>query len=564
MSPALNRRGFLKGAAATGLGAAAQTLGPAAWQRSALAQNVACNTTGTGLWGDLVGTIGSGATAWTCGNFPGHKILEIYLYGGASQWETFWLADSNMLPDFNNQKLDLDLLPFDDMAWTGYTNFSNCTVQSDDPDIPKPTTNPVWPSSKDWKYFANDKDGNRVYWGAAAKPLWAHPTNILARCRMVTHGHGLTPHEAAIPYCLTGLPLGNDRMAATGAAVERRARMLDPTRVLPASYVLHTGAPLAESAVAAIGQHPGFSRPLVIKVQSNNDFVFNLQRTGITSASDDLFLALRHEYRDRMRFQGIGDLVRSAGFDGYWAAAELLKSASSLQNLFLPNLLVIDSANQKICPTFPSTFLPPSHPSAFVPQQIPAAIAPGTKTMLNAAAQLLAGSSTAVSARYVCVIDGGLTGNYDTHGNNTDMHLQSTCANLYDVLKHLSNLINATLVNLNDTMVVITTEFGRTSKMRAKGRDHHPFGYASILIGGPIPAAGGARIVGAIDANGNTPDAHKYAMADVRGAMLLAAGIDPFDAGNFEPGDFSAALHGYNLSKPYIREQLREKIILGN
>ena len=358
---------------------------------------------------------------------------------------------------------------------------------------------------------------------------------------MVTQYHNLPPHEAAIPYCWTGLTIGNPRLAGTGSAIQRRAREVSPSQLLPASYVLNMGGVgLATAPATATGEHPGSSRPLLIQVQTNNSFVDNLQRNGITTESDELLLAVRHEYRDRLRFHGFGNSVRSAGFDGYWVAAELLKNAPTLQALFTGNLLVIDQ-NVAICPT---------HPTGN-----PFNALPGTKTMLHAAASLLSSGP----ARYVGVVDSGRAGIYDTHGNDaaSHVHVLRTCANFYDLLKHLADIIHHPVnnpsgtLNLDDTMVVINTEFGRTNYVNASnGRDHWTVGYVSTFIGGPIAAGTGATIRGAIERTGAeegyTVAAHRYSPTDVRGAILLAAGVDPFAAGNFRVSDFSEALRDGN------------------
>jgi hypothetical protein len=116
---------------------------------------------------------------------------------------------------------------------------------------------------------------------------------------MLTQYHDLLPHEAAIPFTLTGLRLGNPRLAGSGAAVQRRAQALFPNEFLPFSYVLHRGAALAEPPIAATGLHPGAARPLVIRIASNNSFVEAMDRTHVTAEADRLLLTLRHEFRDR-------------------------------------------------------------------------------------------------------------------------------------------------------------------------------------------------------------------------------------------------------------------------
>jgi hypothetical protein len=485
-----------------------------------------------GNWGAIQGSVG-GMGGWTCQNHPGYKILEIYLYAGSSQWETFWLPGNAAVPNFTAYDMGSPSLALNQLNWGANTASFPC----EPPDIPTAPT--------DAQLFAAQSGGGNIYWGAPARPLYRR-SDILSRCRMVTLYHGLFPHEAAVPYALAGLTLGNARRAGTGAAVQRRARVVNAAQTLPASYVLHRNASFAANDAAVTGMHPGDARPLVIQVQNTNAFVNNLARTGISAESDQLFLALRHEYRDRLRFRGAGDPVRSVGFAGYWVAAELLSQAPALQALFPGNMLVIDT-NVSVCPT---------HPDAT------AGSVPHAKTMLHAAASLLSSGP----ARYVCIIDTGLAGTYDTHGNGTQMHLLNTSANLYNVLHHLADIIHHPVnnpggtLNLDETMVVITTEFGRTPIINGNnGRDHWPGGYVTVFIGGPL--SGGARIRGAIDAVGYTATAYRYTPTDIRGAVLLAAGIDPFAEGNFRFADFSDTLKAGIGTEAQIRDRLRGDIL---
>lgn len=520
------RRRFLKALGAGGAQLAVGALGFGSF----LGDAKAAPPCDVGNWGAIPGTVG-GVGGWTCANHAGFKILEIYLNAGASPWETFWLPGNASVPNFSDY--GMGSLPLNQLNWGA--NTANFPCQS--PDIPTSHTNA--------QLFAAQSGGGNIYWGAPAKPLYRR-NDILPRCRMITQYHGLAPHEAAIPYALAGLTLGNPRRAGTGAAVQRRALVVNPAQVLPVSYILHRNTTFTANSAATTGTHPGYSRPLVIQVSNSNAFVNNLARTGITPESDELLLSLRHEYRDRLRFRGAGNPVRSAGFDGYWVAAELLDDAPALQALFPGNLLVIDTGIT-VCPTLPGTTV------NFVPH---------ARTILRAAASLLSTGP----ARYVCAIDSGITGTYDTHGDGSQMHLLNTSGSLYNVLHHLADIIHHPVnnpsgtLNLDDTMVIINTDFGRTPNINANnGRDHHPEGYVTTLIGGPI--AGGPNIRGAIDASGITVATHRYSPTDVRGALLLAAGIDPFAEGNFRFSDFSEVLRNGIATEADIRERLRARIL---
>jgi hypothetical protein len=187
-------------------------------------------------------------------------------------------------------------------------------------------------------------------------------------------------------------------------------------------------------------------------------------------------------------------------------------------------------------------------------------------TGLRAAAFLLNNPTAAQQANYVCVVDGGLKNlgfmeAYDVHDTGgAPGQAQRTSSNIWETLSALAGIIRAPAdppdplkINLNDTLVVIRTEFGRTPFRSnggapvnaSNGRDHWPDGYASVLIGGPIQTAG---VVGSIsDGTGNTgqgvADAGlNYKPQDIQAAALLAAGIDPFADGNLPVGDLSPSL----------------------
>ncbi len=517
-----SRRRFL---ATGGAGVALGALGIGVLNRTAWADHH-CEP---GSWGSISGSVGG----WTCDTHEGYKILEIFLRGGASQWESFWLPGgaSPTLTDYG-----LGDLPLSSMNWGLHTADFPCQP----PDVPTAYDNSA--------LFEAQSGGGNIYWGAPTRPLHQR-SDIFSRCRMVTQYHEFPPHEAAVPYVLSGLTLGNPRRAGTGAAIQRRARVVDPSQQLPVSFVLHRSDGFGASAAAETGTHPGFARPVVIRVQDNDAFVNNLARNGISAESDELLLALRHEQRDRLRFRGGGSPVRSDGFESYWVAAELLEQAPAMQALFPGGMLVRDTA-VAVCPE-----LPGGNPLS----------APGIKTMLQAAASLL----TSGPARHVCVIDTGIAGTYDSHGSGEQRHLLHTSANIYNVMHHLADIIQHPTANpdgvldLDTTMVVLSTEFNRTPTINANnGRDHWTVGGMTLLCGGPLTEAGGRSILGAIDADGYTTGPYRYSATDIKAMMLLVAGVDPFADGNFRFGDFSDAVKTGIGTEDAIRDRLKG-VLLG-
>jgi hypothetical protein len=99
-------------------------------------------------------------------------------------------------------------------------------------------------------------------------------------------------------------------------------------------------------------------------------------------------------------------------------------------------------------------------------------------------------------------------------------------------LNRLSNELDGTvsaLMNdlrnrdmLKSTMIVVTTEFGRTPKVKGNGgRDHHPNGFSAMLAGGGIK---GGIAVGETDADGRDPFP-EYEPKDLHATIATALGM---------------------------------------
>jgi hypothetical protein len=117
--------------------------------------------------------------------------------------------------------------------------------------------------------------------------------------------------------------------------------------------------------------------------------------------------------------------------------------------------------------------------------------------------------------------------------------------NFDNMLQSLLAIINGpgetdpTKLSLDDTLIILNTEFGRTPYgQNGTGRNHHPYGYVTAFIGGPITEAEHG-IYGAIR---NSGDAGTYTAPGENGAAaLLALGIWPFSPEAFAVSDFSDA-----------------------
>ena len=129
------------------------------------------------------------------------------------------------------------------------------------------------------------------------------------------------------------------------------------------------------------------------------------------------------------------------------------------------------------------------------------------------------------------------------------MRCFDTSTNLWNCLSHLASVIrtpggpSAGKIDLDDTIILLNTEFGRTPSPTGEpedlGREHHPGGYVTVLIGGPVGGGNGPSVAGAIGASGNAEVGKSFGPADVHAAVMLAAGVWPFEAENFNQSAIS-------------------------
>jgi len=447
-------------------------------------------------------------------------VLECFLYGGLSTWETFYCVEEFGRPDDPDPAL----------RNTQYYSFNNPQNQA----LAKALgmcgmTSKLTP-------LGLDAAQRQVKLGPMLLPLLKRD-DVRDRMRVVVTRHDLEPHEAAIPLALCGRTLGAPSMASLGAHVARYFNDRDgASRRSPFSYAFGTSFIPGDNVLATVatGLLPGSSRPLLIKVDGVEQLTALLERKGVGTLDDrarydallDVYVAQHHR---RLRWRGQGAPLRSPKLD------ELAQAARSVHN--------VDGVQQVL------------DPSLF--QSIDTTLCQDTATNLPAmslkmAAHLL--THPTEPARHVCVVDGGLLpadggGGYDTHGENS-----------YTQTRNLRNLLNTLLpminepgendpkkIDLDRTMIVLNMEFGRSPTAQGdEGRNHWPYGYAQIYIGGPItPARKG--IYGAIGPDGYattfvTPAEHRI-------ACMLALGIWPFFADSFGVSDVQNATQELEAAK---------------
>jgi hypothetical protein len=467
-----------------------------------------------------------------------YKVLEIHLYGGLSPWETFY---HRLLPDNRGYR------GFETGASEVVTALRWHMESGSTPNLCA-----LAPSPKETREFSSAM-GDTIHFGPSTKPLWG--AGLMDRTCLVVLQHNLLPHEAAIPYVATGSRLGQPRLAGLGAAIQRRAIAIEQAasggRTMPWSYVLEPTGVISTDNIDAFkttGQHPGVCKPVTLQINGGG-LVGRLQnRRNIRNEDQDKLLAFyREEYQRMLTYPGHAERARSIGFDNYVASLENALNAEQLASQL--NGVIVPLGDDRACVS----------PGETQPDAAPNQPAAG----LRSAAGLL--SQKQLPAHYVCVVDTGLIsaqggGAYDTHQS---FHASVTSTNLWNVLATLRQLIDADELDLDSTLIVLTTEFGRTPYRSdrglpaadSNGRDHWPQGYVNVLIGGPVRSR---RIIGRIldgDLTGGSAAENGYAdpisltnATDMKAAVLLAAGIDPFAEGLFGGADVSNPVIGDNVA----------------
>lgn len=125
--------------------------------------------------------------------------------------------------------------------------------------------------------------------------------------------------------------------------------------------------------------------------------------------------------------------------------------------------------------------------------------------------------------RFVELIDTGSSNNWDAHG---DMMTH------VDLAKNVDQPIGALLKDLkqrgmlDDTLVIWTTEFGRTpfnNTAEAKGREHHPWAFSSWLAGAGVK---GGIVHGSTDEHGMRSVVDPVHVHDFHATILHLMGFD--------------------------------------
>jgi uncharacterized protein (DUF1501 family) len=291
----------------------------------------------------------------------------------------------------------------------------------------------------------------------------------------------------------------------------------------PYSYVLYPGDIISTDNVlsaSAIGLHTGAARPLDLRIAPDGGVAQRLRRPwlGGRAAAWDALVAARTDAAAARYLDAAGPM-RSRAIDDHRYASRTLADADAL-------LDVLGGTDM----------------SAIPGRECGEEATNLTEMSLELATHLL--THPRAPARHVTVIDGGLIpasggGGYDVHTG----HIASTAMNLKSTLSALMWRINEpgegnpSKIDLDTTMIVLNTEFGRTPFLQpgsGDGTNHHPYGYCTVMIGGAIgPDQRG--ILGAIGPDG-WADRH-VTPVEARAAVLASMGIWPFTQESYAIGD---------------------------
>lgn len=430
------------------------------------------------------------------------NVLELFLFGGISPWETFYVVEE---PEYGRHT--------GEMWWTF----------QDGPESVSEVFRRCEPRAPLLTPFARDANGAMVQLGPFVHPL-RRRRDITDRLRLHVVQHDQMPHETAIPLALTGFRLGSPKSSGVGTAVQRYmlGKAGRPTAEPFAYFIRPQGRVLSTRfhQGAAAGLHPSYAQPLVLQVAEGEEFVEGLRRKGLgthASSSDDLLAYYSDEARRRLSWKGTAP-VRARALDEHLFASQMLRRSNELVTVFDPALFRPEPVA--------SCERPPRNSEPLL--------------QLRLAVHLLTRPGSEV--RHVTVVDQGLAPPFDNVGYDTHQdHVRDFGPNLLHTLEVLTSLVNRPgekdphKLDLEDTLVVVNTEFGRSpGPQGGTGRNHHPDAYVTLMFGGPV-GPGQRGIVGAIGPDGRARNALRP--VETRAATLAALGIWPFTPEGYALGD---------------------------
>lgn len=115
-------------------------------------------------------------------------------------------------------------------------------------------------------------------------------------------------------------------------------------------------------------------------------------------------------------------------------------------------------------------------------------------------------------------------GGWDTHSNNFAT-VETLSKAVDDAVATLLEDLEARGL-LETTLVVLTTEFGRSPKLKGLGRDHHPIAFSSFIAGGGVK---GGQAYGKTDETGTRIVENPVTVLDFHATLGKLMGVSPHD-----------------------------------
>ncbi len=114
---------------------------------------------------------------------------------------------------------------------------------------------------------------------------------------------------------------------------------------------------------------------------------------------------------------------------------------------------------------------------------------------------------------------------WDTHDNNFSQ--VEAGAKIVDDAVSTLMLDLAARGLLDSTLIVLTTEFGRSPNITGSGRNHHPLAFSAMIAGGGVK---GGQHYGKTDASGHRVIENPATILDFHATLGALMGVDPADA----------------------------------
>jgi hypothetical protein len=339
-------------------------------------------------------------------------------------------------------------------------------------------------------------------------PMLARHTDKLAIIRSIhhrstAHGKGMywnwTGHPPMAPELAANQPPSRQDRPSLGALVGKFRRA-------PAGFpsAVQLPYPMVDNNTLQAGENAGFLGqaydPIIVRPERGRPYGGVSRDLGamVLRPADGVDAPRLATRQDLIGAVERRTLPGTAGYDGFRAMATDILTSPSIQAAFdldREEVRLRDRYGDHICGQ--SVLLARRLTEAGVP----------IVTVICAAGDL----------------NGSAGDHWDTHGNNFN-RLKN------DLLPPFDRSVSALLEDLevrgllDETLVVLLTEFGRTPRINGgSGRDHYPFCYSVALAGGGIR---GGQVYGASDRLGAHPATLACGPSDLHATIFAALGID--------------------------------------